>query len=89
MLLLPVSNMNQLEYYEEDVIRILDLGDEKVYVFSFAGDVDQVVTMFDEDSAGEMPEDFSVYVDSVNEICYRFSYYQEPIYPIVVKYFED
>lgn len=80
--------MERIEYYEDDLERILDIddGDCHIYVFKFLGDQDDIYRMYDSEYNGECSEDHMRYVGSNDEIAFMFSPYEDPAWPITVEY---
>ena len=73
-------------YYDEDIVRIVNTEDEIIYIFSFVGDRDSIYRIHDSGFNGELCEDYEGYANSYDEISFRFTPYDDPVWPVVVEY---
>jgi len=80
--------MKKIFLYEDDLVRIEDTEDERVYIFNFDKDRDLICKMRDSNDNGDMPDDFEAYTEDSSEIAFIFSPYEDPEYPIIVRYEE-
>lgn len=78
--------MKKVFLYEDDLVRIEDTEDERVYIFNFDEDRDSIYKIRDSNGNGDMPDDFEAYTESNCEIAFIFSPYEDPEYPIIVRY---
>lgn len=79
--------MNILELDEDDVIRIEDDGEERVYIFRYKSDRECIYKMYDSDFNGERPDDFESYTQNEYEIALVFPMFDDPKWPVIVEYF--
>jgi hypothetical protein len=73
-------------YYEEDIVRIIDTEDEMIYVFKFVGDRDSIYRMYDNKYNGEFCQEYEGYASSYDEISFRFTPYDDPVWPVTAEY---
>lgn len=81
--------MEKIEYYDDDIIRIIDIEDAHVYIFIFHGDRGDVYRMYDTNHDGEQCEDHEHYTDAYNEVAFMFPPYDDPAWPITLEYCEE
>lgn len=78
--------MKTTEYYEDDIIRIINTDEFNIYIFEFLGDSDDIYKIHDSEYDGENSDDHANYVDSRSEIAFLFSPYDDPAWPVTVEY---
>jgi hypothetical protein len=65
--------MEDVYYYQEDLVRTIELDDITIYIFIYMGNKDNIYKMYDDSGSGESADYHDDYVEHHYEIAFLIS----------------